>query len=132
MNKSILYLVFYGILCVCQCFGGDSPEMGIPVPLVALIANPEKYDGKFIATEGYFIWRFEDTALYLSQEQANCLSLNRVDILLTEEKKSIYEHKNNAKISKYNRHWVLVRGVVKFFPECRLIFTDIKAVIPCK
>ena len=87
-----------------------APELGIPVPLVALIANPQKYDGKLICTEGLFVWVFEDNAVYLSKEQARHSSLNRIQIMISDAERVALEKKNHVKFSKLNGRWVLVRG----------------------
>jgi len=91
-------------------FAELAPELGIPVPLVALIANPEKYDGKLISTEGLFVWVFEDNAVYLSKEQARHSSLNRIQIMISDAERVALEKKNHVKFSKLNGRWVLVRG----------------------
>ena len=38
------------------------------VSLIQLIANPRKYDGRFVRVEGVGCTSFEDTALYLSKD----------------------------------------------------------------
>ncbi len=45
-------------------------EEPLPVSIVQLIANPEKYDGKLVATAG-FLMLGERPALYLHQEDAD-------------------------------------------------------------
>ena len=43
------------------------------VSIVHLVANPEKYDGKRVQVFGYLHVRFEDSALYLSKDDADHL-----------------------------------------------------------
>jgi hypothetical protein len=53
-------------------FPGDA--FGISnVTLVHLIASPERYDGQIVLASGYLHYRFEDSALYLSKEDADYL-----------------------------------------------------------
>jgi hypothetical protein len=47
-------------------FPGDA--FGVSnVTLVHLIASPERYDGQIVLASGYLHYRFEDSALYLSE-----------------------------------------------------------------
>ncbi len=43
------------------------------VSIVHLVANPEKYDGKRVKVFGYLHVRFEDSALYLTKDDADHL-----------------------------------------------------------
>ena len=45
----------------------------VRVSLVALLANPEKYDGKLVGVYGYLHKKFEDSALYLSKMDGDFL-----------------------------------------------------------
>ena len=54
---------------------GDFQVAGDPpgperVSLVRLIADRERYDGRKVETQGFFVWAYEDTSLYLSREDA--------------------------------------------------------------
>lgn len=44
------------------------------VSLVQILASSEKYDGKFLRVEGFLHNKFEDSGLYLSQEDADHLN----------------------------------------------------------
>jgi hypothetical protein len=61
---------------------GDMQVAGRPpgperVSLVRLIADPARYDGKEVVTQGLFVWAYENTSLYLSRDDAlNNLSYN--------------------------------------------------------
>lgn len=43
---------------------------GRETPLVALLANPEAYDGKEVSVSGYHVLAFEESALYPSREMS--------------------------------------------------------------
>lgn len=45
----------------------ESPQP-LNVSMVALVANPEKYDGKFVRTIGFMCLEYEGDALYLREE----------------------------------------------------------------
>ena len=54
---------------------GEPRIVGQPPPpervsLVRLIAEPERYDGKRVATQGFFVFAYEHEALYISREDA--------------------------------------------------------------
>lgn len=38
------------------------------VSLINLISTPERYDGKWVSVSGFFVYEFENTALYLTPE----------------------------------------------------------------
>jgi hypothetical protein len=44
---------------------------GPAIPLVRLIANPEKYDGQRVVVHGYARMDFEGTALYMTKDDAD-------------------------------------------------------------
>lgn len=58
------------ILFMCSCSdraGVEAAAGNIHVAsLVCLIANPQVFDGRTVATQGYFIWGERDGKLYLS------------------------------------------------------------------
>jgi hypothetical protein len=43
------------------------------VSIIRLIATPEKYHGKFVRVEGYLHNQFENSAIYLSKDDADHL-----------------------------------------------------------
>lgn len=54
----------------------ESPQS---VSLIELIANPERFDGKKVITEGYFVYGLENQALYLSElDQKNFSAMNKI------------------------------------------------------
>jgi len=62
-------------LAAIFCPATSSALEGQPtsVSLIRLIANPGEYDGKFVRVEGYLHNKFEDSALYISKDDADYL-----------------------------------------------------------
>ena len=62
--------VFVAFLAVAVriAVGQSAP---IHTSMVALLANPAKFHGKFVQVSGFLHNQFEDTALYLSKEDAD-------------------------------------------------------------
>lgn len=50
-------------------------ERPIAVPLVALLANPERFDGKLVAVEGFLNLEFEGDAIYSSRSDFDAMLL---------------------------------------------------------
>jgi hypothetical protein len=48
--------------------GGESSAWPLNVSLVALIANPERFDGQLVRVSGFVRLEFEGTSLFLSEE----------------------------------------------------------------
>ena len=46
----------------------------IHTSMIELLANPEKFHGKFVQVSGYLHNQFEDSTLYLSKEDADYLN----------------------------------------------------------
>jgi hypothetical protein len=53
----------------------SEPYLMHPPPLVSVLANPEKYDGKRVTVTGFLHFQFEDSALYLSKDDGDYLNL---------------------------------------------------------
>ena len=61
-------------------------DLPIPVSLVALIAEPQVYDGKRVIVRGYLVRGFESETLWLHKEDARYhLSRNGVGVDLPDE-----------------------------------------------
>ena len=72
------------------------------VGMVQLLAQPEKYDGKFIRVEGFLRLEFEGNALYLHREDYTIgLTKNGVWVDMSESPERL----------KLNMHYVLIEGV---------------------
>jgi hypothetical protein len=46
------------------------PQSTERASLIRLLANPDRYTGKDVVTQGFFVWAFEHRAIYLSREDA--------------------------------------------------------------
>lgn len=75
------------------------------IPLIRLIANPEKYQGKTIQIRGYLNLEFEGNAIYFHEEDyVRSLTENS---LWVEFSKDITEKKN---INDYSKKYVIIVG----------------------
>lgn len=73
----LLLLAFTQIAAASPVAPSQTPFA--PVPLVAVLANPERFDGQIVSVEGYLNLEFEGDALYLSRSDfENGLSGNAV------------------------------------------------------
>ena len=81
------------------------PSYEFNIPLVRLIANPEKYQGKTIQIKGYLKLEFEGNAIYFHEEDyVNSLTENS---LWVEFSKELSDKKN---ISDYSKKYVIIVG----------------------
>lgn len=91
------------ILVVAGCVG--APSSGpLDVSLIQLIANPEKYDGKFVRVIGYLRLEFEGNALYVHREDDEAaLTKNAIWVDATSDMTNDPE--------TFNRKYVLLEGI---------------------
>lgn len=54
---------------------GPPAERPVSAPLVALLANPERFDGKLVAVEGFLNLEFEGDAIYQSRSDFDAMLL---------------------------------------------------------
>jgi hypothetical protein len=72
------------------------------VSIVSLISNPEKYDGKRIAVTGFLHIEFEDTAIYLNQDDyQHNISKNGLWVSLPEDRDSISHFPGGCQSDRY-------------------------------
>jgi len=89
-------------LIVVTGVGAQSSEP-LGVSLIQLIANPEKYDGKFVRVIGYLRLEFEGNALYLHREDDEAaLIKNAIWVDATPDMEKNRE--------KFDRKYVLLEG----------------------
>lgn len=63
--------------------------------MVALLANPHRYDGKAIQTTGFVVIEFEGDAIYLHQEDAeHLIDKNGIHLQLSESQRVQFKHAN--------------------------------------
>jgi hypothetical protein len=82
---------------------------------VSVLANPEKYDGKQISLTGFLHVQFEDSALYLSKDDADYLNLmNAVWITYSKSPRREWRCPQNEpvglSIDYFNGKYVTVSG----------------------
>lgn len=83
----------------------QSSPKPLDVSMVALLANPQAYDGKLVRTIGFLCIEFEGDALYLHEEDyRHALTKNSFALRLTDS------HREQFKNS--NLKYVLIEGTV--------------------
>ena len=81
------------------------PYYEFNIPLIRLISNPEKYQGKTIQIKGYLNLEFEGNAIYFHQEDyVRSLTENS---LWVEFSKDIIDKKN---INEFSKKYVIIVG----------------------
>lgn len=86
---------------------GESSDVPEPVDvgMVALIAAPERYEGKFIRTHGFLCIEFEGDALYLHKEDYRyALTKNSLALRLSKSQRE--------KFKSLSLKYVLIEGTV--------------------
>lgn len=109
-NKTRMSLIALGALVLSACTAPHVPDQDVViVSIIALIANPDAYEGKVVQTAGIAtIDGFEGDAIWLSREDIsdgahlNSIALSLHDAPVPEE----------ARV-RLNGHHVVVRGVFK-------------------
>jgi hypothetical protein len=84
------------------------------VSIIRLIATPEKYQGKFVRIEGYLHNQFEDSAIYLSKDDADHLiNKNALWVRYAEkaQKQALYSEQEPDNLRYFDRKYVLIEGV---------------------
>lgn len=81
------------------------------VSLIQLIADPDKYHGKFVRVSGYLHNKFEDSGLYLSKEDADYLvCTNSLWIQYNDKNVMLQGLKKNPSLNYFDCKMVLVEG----------------------
>ncbi|MDP8259661.1 MAG: hypothetical protein P9L96_01445 [Candidatus Gygaella obscura] len=102
-NSFIIALLSVFVFSICSFAQEEIPieqvkKPVVEVSIVSLLANPGDYNNLRIKTSGYFVYNFENNALYLSTESANnLLTKNGLWVELSEEtglEENINEFKN--------------------------------------
>jgi hypothetical protein len=80
------------------------------VSMVRLIADPARYDGKEVVTEGFFVWAYEDRSLYVSRDDAlNFLDYNGL-VLSGTVRSSCAGKDLRTSLTEGHLHFVTVQG----------------------
>jgi hypothetical protein len=82
-----------------------SAERPTHVSMVALLANPEKFDGHFVRVDGFLRIEFEGHALYFHKED--------YDRQLTKNSLWLGISKSGEEYAEFNLHYVAVEGVFR-------------------
>jgi len=118
--RKLLDFGFYGMLLGLLVMAGFSAQSGGPrqgpppsvqargpvdAGMVALVALPEKYEGKFVRTHGFLCVEFEGDALYLHEEDyRHRLTKNSLALRLSDPQRQEFK--------AMNLRYVLVEGTV--------------------
>ena len=115
MKTLLPFVTLFAAVIAMPASGQARRQLG-PIPnvervsIIALIANPEKYDGKAVRVEGAIQLDFEADAICLHQEDlvrgisSNCLWVEP-------DLKAL--NSDLATIQKYSHKYVLIEGVFK-------------------
>lgn len=91
------------VLAIAVCANAQKSEP-LDASLIQLIANPEKYDGKFVRVIGYLLLELEGNALYLHREDYEAqLVKNAIGV----DPNSDMEKDRG----KFDRKYVLLEGI---------------------
>lgn len=113
LSASLIHYVFVTHL--------DQQQMEpIPVSLVQLIANPTKFDGKDIITEGYLKFSSDafENRLYLNEQSSqNHMSYNSIKITIGQNEEDNIGIVNNKyeDLKIYNENYVYIRGIFSIY-----------------
>lgn len=101
LSIALLLLTASGMLSM----GAQKHSKPIGVGMVALLALPERYDGKVIRTWGFLNLRYENDALFLHEEDLRVpLLKNSFGLELTEEQEKQFKD--------FNLTYVMVEGTL--------------------
>ena len=107
LTPVIVVICFLMFLAGCHTHGyrRDDPT----VALVRLLVNPEKFNGKFVYTSGYYHHEFESSAIYLSRDDArHWVAENRIWIGDSANQKTA------TTLGSFNNCFISVRGRVNY------------------
>jgi hypothetical protein len=92
---SLSIILFLSIAASSFFMGAQKQSQPLNVGMVALLAVPEKYNGKIIRTWGFLNLRYESDALFLHEEDLRVpLLKNSFRLELTEEQEKQFKNLN--------------------------------------
>lgn len=96
INKVRLFLFLLAIFPYGSIVGRAAEEGPQLIPLIAAIANSEKYNGRQVVLDGYLSFRQEDVAIYLGEEAyRNSLSTSAIWLNLSQDElKELQKHEH--------------------------------------
>jgi hypothetical protein len=116
-------LVLRFICCGRRQGATKSSRQALPVSMIRLLANPEKYHGKRVIVEGYMRLEFEGDAIYFHEEDyKKGLSSNSFWLDVSVEQLKKYRRINNQ--------YVFIEGVfdAKHFGHMGMFSGEIKRI----
>ena len=91
-----------GLALTLSAISAEGPAY---VSMVALLANPEKFDGHFVRVDGFLRVEFEGHALYFHKED--------YDLGLTKNSLWLEISRSGEEYTELNLHYVAVEGVFR-------------------
>ena len=83
LKNNFLFMVFVIFISIFQTARASDPEH---LSLMAVISNPDRYDGRYMLVKGYIDVGFESSALYIYQEDYKfSMTKNSVALKLSKE-----------------------------------------------
>ncbi|WP_445721420.1 hypothetical protein [Flavobacterium sp.] len=103
MRKSII--IFYFLIAI-NTFSQEKELNSTRYSMISLIANPEKYDGKWVSTTGFLKYiEGEEIRLFLSKDDLYYDNMKNCFVLYLDKSKV-----NENDLSYYNGHYVRLIG----------------------
>ena len=91
----------------CASKSEPAPKLDEYCSMVALLSDPERYDGRVIETEGVLLIEFEGDSIWLSQEHFEArIVANSIGVVPPYENPDFY-----AAMRRLNGTYVLIRGL---------------------
>lgn len=112
MKKKISIVIFIALIIVCVFHINNmfnyKEENILDVSIINLIANPKKFDEKYIRLIGVLEWEFEGHGIYLTKDDYNYgITKNAVWLDMYDE---VYKDKIDE-LKQMNGEYVIVEGV---------------------
>lgn len=107
-------IIFYLIITI-NSFSQEKELNSTRYSMISLIANPEKYDGKWVSTTGFLKYiEGEEIRLFLSKDDLYYDNMKNCFVLYLDKSKI-----NEKKISYFNGHYV---GLIGYFNNIKHYF----------
>jgi len=114
-------------ILVCAFLAGDlgigeETSQPVPVNLIGLLANPEKYDGKLVTVKAFLLvlGRSHDVAAYFL-----CLNREDAENELGNSVLLVPSREMQPNLEKFDRKYVLVTAVLNRVPTANGGFTEV-------
>lgn len=111
MRYLICPIVAFVIVVSAASLHANDQEDVYTTSLIALIASPDRYDGKIVRVIGFPNIEFEGDALYLHKEDYNkSLTKNAVAVSISDK----------GRLRRFNQKYVIIEGVFEKIDEVKM------------